>query len=206
MATKNIKNITKVQGSAVFLPGDDIDTDRIIPARFLKCVSFEGMGQYAFYDDRYEKDGQQKEHPLNEKEAKGAKFLVSGCNFGCGSSREHAPQALYRAGFRAILAESFADIFFSNCTGLGLVCAKLSTEHLNAIFECENEGNFSLDLEKLRLSAGNLVLPFEIPPPQREALLSGSWDPLTGLLDNLQEGKNTEKTLPYSSWWFGDEQ
>ena len=111
--------IQQISGPAVPVPGSDIDTDRIIPARFMKCVTFDGLGDYLFYDMRHEEDGTLKEHPLNEERFQGASIFVSGVNFGCGSSREHAPQALYRAGFRAVIAESFAEIFFGNCTTLG---------------------------------------------------------------------------------------
>ena len=121
-----LERITDVSGKGVFLPGNDIDTDRIIPARFMVCVTFEGLGKYAFYDERKNADGSDKVHPLTDPRKQNAKILLSGANFGCGSSREHAPQSLWHYGFRAIIAESFAEIFFGNSTTLGIpcVCAK----------------------------------------------------------------------------------
>ncbi len=122
----SLNKITKVQGTAVYVSGDDIDTDRIIPARFMKCVTFDGLGQYAFYDVRFDENGNSKDHPMDKAEHKEATILISGKNFGCGSSREHAPQSLYHWGIRAIIAESYAEIFFGNCTMLGIPCITLS--------------------------------------------------------------------------------
>lgn len=121
-----LEKIIQVTGRGVYVPGDDIDTDRIIPARFMKCVTFDGLGEFAFYDERKREDGSDKPYPLNDARFLGASILLSGSNFGCGSSREHAPQALYRYGFRAVLAESFAEIFFGNSTTLGMPCAVMN--------------------------------------------------------------------------------
>ena len=118
-----LAKISSVTGRAVYVPGNDIDTDRIIPARFMKCVTFDGLGEFLFHDVRKNGDGSDKPHPLNEPRFKGATILLSGANFGCGSSREHAPQAIQKHGFRAIIAENFAEIFFGNCTTLGIPCA-----------------------------------------------------------------------------------
>ncbi|MDC0291584.1 3-isopropylmalate dehydratase small subunit, partial [Akkermansiaceae bacterium] len=118
-----IAPITQVSGTAVPIPGADIDTDRIIPARFMKCVTFDGLGEYAFYDVRFDPEsGEKTDHPLNDERFDGASILVAGINFGCGSSREHAPQSLTKYGFSAIIAESFAEIFYGNSTTLGLPC------------------------------------------------------------------------------------
>src|SRR5690606_14986619 len=117
-----LPKIVKVQGRGVYVPGDDIDTDRIIPARFMKCVTFDGLGAYAFYDARFDEQGNSKGHPLDDPRFRGATILLSNSNFGCGSSREHAPQALSKFGIRAIIAESFAEIFFGNATTLGMPC------------------------------------------------------------------------------------
>ena len=116
------KAIQQIAGTAVYVPGDDIDTDRIIPARFMKCITFDGLGEYLFYDVRKAEDGTDKAHNLNDPRYAGASVLISGNNFGCGSSREHAPQAILRAGFEAVIAGSFAEIFFGNATNLGVVC------------------------------------------------------------------------------------
>jgi len=118
-----LAKITSVTGRAVNVPGNDIDTDRIIPARFMKCVTFDGLGEFLFHDVRKNDDGSDKPHPLNDPRFKGATILLSGANFGCGSSREHAPQAIQKYGFRAVVAENFAEIFFGNCTTLGIPCA-----------------------------------------------------------------------------------
>ena len=123
MATEPIQQVT---GRGVFVPGDDIDTDRIIPARFMKCITFDGLGEYFFYDVRKDQDGADKVHNLNDTRFKCANIIVSGNNFGCGSSREHAPQAILRAGYTAIVAGSFAEIFFGNSTNLGVVCVTAS--------------------------------------------------------------------------------
>ncbi|MDB4680774.1 3-isopropylmalate dehydratase small subunit [Akkermansiaceae bacterium] len=122
-----IAPITQVSGTAVPIPGADIDTDRIIPARFMKCVTFDGLGEYAFYDVRLDPEsGEKTDHPLNDERFKGASILIAGINFGCGSSREHAPQSLTKYGFSAIIAESFAEIFYGNSTTLGLPCVSSS--------------------------------------------------------------------------------
>ena len=121
-----LEKISQVSGQAVYVPGDDIDTDRIIPARFMKCVTFDGLGEYLFYDMKFKEDGSKKEHPLNDPRFINASIMLSGSNFGCGSSREHAPQSLYRAGFRAVIAGNFAEIFFGNSINLGMPCISLS--------------------------------------------------------------------------------
>ena len=118
----SLERIISVTGRAVHVPGNDIDTDRIIPARFMKCVTFDGLGAYLFNDVRRNADGTDRPHPLNDARFEGATILLSGANFGCGSSREHAPQAIRKHGFRAIVAESYAEIFFGNCTTLGIPC------------------------------------------------------------------------------------
>src|SRR5436190_9487598 len=151
-----LDKITQVTGTGVYVPGDDIDTDRIIPARFMKCVTFDGLGEFAFYDVRLDPTTNEvTDHPLNEDRFKGAKFLLSGSNFGCGSSREHAPQALYRYGFRAIIAESFAEIFFGNCTTLGIPCVYASGADI-AVLAKEIERNpqleVTIDVEHKRVS------------------------------------------------------
>src|SRR6201996_9444377 len=117
-----LQKISKITGTCLVVPGDDVDTDRIIPARFMKCVTFDGLGEFLFHDVRFDENGKPKAHPLNDPAFQGATILIGGRNFGCGSSREHAPQAIYRYGFRAIVAESFAEIFFGNSITLGIPC------------------------------------------------------------------------------------
>src|SRR6478735_9138692 len=129
----SLAKITHVTGRGVFVPGNDIDTDRIIPARFMKCVTFDGLGEFLFYDVRKNADGTDKPHPLNDPRFRGASVLLSGANFGCGSSREHAPQAIRKFGFRAVVAESYAEIFFGNATAIGLACVSAERSAIAAI-------------------------------------------------------------------------
>ena len=173
-------------GRAVPVAGDDIDTDRIIPARFMKCVTFDGLGEFLFYDVRKNQDGTDKEHPLNDPRFKGASVLLSGANFGCGSSREHAPQALYRYGFRAVIAESFAEIFFGNCTTLGIPCVCATAEDIQALaeaIEADPSIEVRVDLDKQRVFYGDKNFTVAMPETAREALVSGKWDPIAELLE-----------------------
>lgn len=185
MALEKIKNIA---GVPAFVPGDDIDTDRIIPARFLKSVTFDGLGEFAFYDERKNADGSDKPHALNT--FPNAKIIVSGMNFGCGSSREHAPQALWRRGIRAIVAGSFAEIFFGNSTTLGIACVSATRENLDKIgaWVSENPGKeISVDVENLRVNFGENSIPVTLPQTVRRALLDGRWDPIADLLENADK-------------------
>ena len=192
--------ITQITGRAVAVPGDDIDTDRIIPARFMKCVTFDGLGEYAFYDERREADGSEKTHPLNDPTFLGANILISGSNFGCGSSREHAPQALYRFGFRAILAESFAEIFFGNATTLGMPCAVMSGADLRALAGLVAEDPkqlITVDLLEGKVSAADIDFPASVPDHAREALISGRWDAIADLLEGITQVREVAKKLAY---------
>jgi len=181
--------VKQVSGHAVFIPGADIDTDRIIPARFMKCVTFDGLGEFAFYDVRYDSEtGAKTNHPLNDERFAGASILIAGQNFGCGSSREHAPQSLRKYGFNGVIAESFAEIFFGNSTGLAMPCVMADAAGIAAL-QAEVEGNpkteITIDLETMRvLSTGGLTIPVTMPDSAREALISGRWDPIQELLDN----------------------
>jgi len=182
--------IKSVQGRAVPVPGSDIDTDRIIPARFMKCVTFDGLGDYLFFDARHQEDGTPKEHPLNEERYQGASVFVSGVNFGCGSSREHAPQALYRAGFRAVIAESFAEIFFGNCATLGIPCVTATSEDiatLGAAIEADPQLEVKVDVEKARVFFGDSNFTVHIPDTAQDALVSGRWDPIAEMLENAEK-------------------
>jgi len=181
--------VKQVSGHAVFIPGADIDTDRIIPARFMKCVTFDGLGEFAFYDVRYDSEtGAKTNHPLNDERFADASILIAGQNFGCGSSREHAPQSLRKYGFNGVIAESFAEIFFGNSTGLAMPCVMADAAGITAL-QAEVEGNpkteITIDLETMRvLSTGGLTIPVTMPDSAREALISGRWDPIQELLDN----------------------
>jgi 3-isopropylmalate/(R)-2-methylmalate dehydratase small subunit len=182
-----LAKVTQVTGTAVHVPGQDIDTDRIIPARFMKCVTFDGLGEYAFYDVRKNADGSDKAHPLNDARFTGASILLSGANFGCGSSREHAPQALYRYGFRAVIAESFAEIFFGNCTTLGIPCVVATAQDIQVLAN-EVERNpkleVTVDLLAEKVFFEDAEMPITVLHSAREALTSGQWDPIAALLDN----------------------
>ncbi len=181
-----LAKITSVTGRAVYVPGADIDTDRIIPARFMKCVTFDGLGEFAFYDVRKHEDGTDREHPLNDARFKGASILLAGPNFGCGSSREHAPQALYRFGFRAIVAESFAEIFFGNCTTLGIPCVIASAEDIKSLaaaVDADPGIEVTVDVANDRVSYGTRSFTARTAPTAKEALTSGHWDPIGELLE-----------------------
>ncbi|PWM29723.1 MAG: isopropylmalate isomerase [Verrucomicrobia bacterium] len=195
-----LEKITEVAGRGVFLPGDDIDTDRIIPARFMVCVTFEGLGKYAFYDERKNADGSDKKHPLTDPRKRGASIILSGKNFGCGSSREHAPQSLWHYGIRAIVAESFAEIFFGNSTTIGMPCVCASAEDIAKIaeiIEADPSKEVRIDLSGLSVSCGDFSCACSIPENARASLMSGAWDPIAQLLDAGCGIDKTAQTLPY---------
>ncbi len=180
--------IKEIRGRGLPLPGDDIDTDRIVPARFLKTVTFDGLGEALFYDERFDAEGRPKDHPLNDPRFRGAKILVVNAGFGTGSSREHAPQAIKRAGFEAIVGESFAEIFFGNATQIGLVCVTAAPEdvaHLMETLERAPETELVLDLDARELRYAGRAVPVFLPEAVREAFLKGRYDPLEVLLEAM---------------------
>jgi 3-isopropylmalate/(R)-2-methylmalate dehydratase small subunit len=195
-----LAKITSVSGRAVYVPGNDIDTDRIIPARFMKCVTFDGLGEFLFYDVRKNADGSDKAHPLNEARFKGATILLSGLNFGCGSSREHAPQAIQKYGFRAVVAEGFAEIFFGNCTTLGIPCMVAKREDIARIAEAVNANpqlEVTLDLDAREIRFGGQVVKATLRESDRDALVNGRWDAIGELLDGRSAIQATAAKLPY---------
>ena len=195
-----LEKILNVKGKGVFVPGNDIDTDRIIPARFMVCVTFEGLGKYAFYDERKNADGSDKIHPLTDARKQNAKILLSGANFGCGSSREHAPQSLWHYGFRAVVAESFAEIFFGNSTTLGIPCVCATAEDIAkiaAVIEENTETEVDVDVNNMKVSAGEVSINCTIPENARNALISGTWDPISELIEAESTTAETAKNLPY---------
>lgn len=198
-----IEPITSVSGTAIPIPGADIDTDRIIPARFMKCVTFDGLGEFAFYDVRFNPEtGEKTNHPLNDERFTNASILLAGINFGCGSSREHAPQSLAKYGFRAIIAESFAEIFFGNSTTLGLPCViarKAQLDELKAAVEADPLIEVLINIEAMTVSGGGITIPVTIPDSTRHALLSGKYDPIAELLANISKIEATAATLAYVS-------
>lgn len=195
-----LPSISKVSGMAVSVPGDDIDTDRIIPARFMKCVTFDGLGDYMFYDVRISEDGEKKAHPLNKSVHADASILISGNNFGCGSSREHAPQAIYRAGFRAVIAEGFAEIFFGNSTQLGMPCVTIAREErmaMAAAVDADPKLEVSIDLVAMEITYGDSKISCSMKPGSRQSLLAGNWDPLEDLVGASSEVSDVAEKLPY---------
>ncbi len=197
MALAQIKDVS---GTGIHLPGDDIDTDRIIPARYLKCVTFDDLAGTHFYDVRFDPDGKPTGHPLDDPRFAGASIMLSGSNFGCGSSREHAPQAIYRSGFRAIIAESFAEIFFGNSTTLGMPCVSASREDIESLAAAIEEDpgtGIRIDLEGMTVSYGDRNFAITMPDSARQALTAGRWDPIQELLDNEKEITSVGDGLAY---------
>ena len=197
-----LEKVTTVSGRAVFIPGADIDTDRIIPARFMKCVTFDGLGEFAFYDVRFNPDtGEKTEHPLNDSRFDDASILLAGVNFGCGSSREHAPQSLAKYGFKAVIAESFAEIFFGNSTTLAMPCVTLTAgeiDQLRQAVEADPAVEITIDLVNKRVrSSTGLDFPLNIAESARDALVAGRWDPIQELLDRESEITAKAKELHY---------
>ena len=189
--------VQNVSGTALIIQGEDIDTDRIIPARFLKCVSFDALGDQVFADDRLELAG---EHPFDQERFKGASILIVNGNFGCGSSREHAPQALMRWGIRAVVGVSFAEIFFGNCLALGIPCASASPDQILAIqasVEKDATRHWTLDLDEMALASDQDRWDVSIDPGPRDMLLSGRWDATSQLLDNSAKVKALMDEIPY---------
>tara|TARA_B100001113_G_C20950637_1_gene552994 strand:+ start:195 stop:806 length:612 start_codon:yes stop_codon:yes gene_type:complete len=189
--------IKSIKGRSLVIKGDDIDTDRIIPARFLKCVSFSALGEQVFADDRKELKGN---HPFDLSHNKGATILIVNDNFGCGSSREHAPQALMRWGIRLILGESFAEIFFGNCLALGIPCLTASKKEINSLQSLVNEDPkqvWDFQLSKLSISNQRATIKLNLEEGAFKMLSSGKWDATSQLLDEKERIKKTFSNLPY---------
>ena len=192
--------IQQITGKGVFVPGDDIDTDRIIPARFMKCITFDGLGEYLFHDVKKTESGEDKAHNLNDPRFSEASIMVTGNNFGCGSSREHAPQSIFRAGYRAVIAGSFAEIFFGNSTNLGIICACASErdrQTLSDAIEDNPNTEITIDLKDEQIRFDKKSIPFEIKSGARESLLNGTYDPLDELLEGSGEVDTVAQTLAY---------
>jgi 3-isopropylmalate/(R)-2-methylmalate dehydratase small subunit len=194
--TPPIGKITQITGQCFSLIGNDIDTDRIIPARFLKCVNFDSLGESVFADDRKNLQGR---HPFDLEENKNASILVVNSNFGCGSSREHAPQALMRWGIKAIIGESFADIFYSNCIAIGIPCFTLAKELIQKIQKNKDDEFLFLeiDLKKSLAKSKDLNFNLEIKESSRKMFMSGEWDATSTLLENENLIENKFTKLPY---------
>ena len=188
--------ISHIRGKPIVLIGDDIDTDRIIPARFLKCVSFENLGESVFKDDRENLKGK---HPFDLTSNKGSSILIVNSNFGCGSSREHAPQALLRWGIRAIIGESFAEIFYSNCVAIGIPCFTLAKKIIKNIQQesIENDSFLEIDINKSILITKSSCLNLEMKNSSKKMFLSGEWDATSTLLENIELIEKKISDLPY---------
>ncbi len=200
-----MNEIKSVSGKGVAVRGNDIDTDRIIPARFLRCVSFDGLTGHAFEDDRLQLKEAGKVHPFDNPAFAEGEILVSGSNFGCGSSREHAPQALVRwnKGIKAVVAESFAEIFFGNCTTLGIPCVTADAAtvgKLTSAVEADPNVTLKLDLEAMTVTFGNETITVSMPEGPRQQLLQGCYDPTMELLAVKEDIQKTAEKIPYFAW------
>jgi 3-isopropylmalate/(R)-2-methylmalate dehydratase small subunit len=191
--------ITKIKARAMPLRGDDTDTDRIIPARYLRCVTFDGLGRYAFQDERFDAAGKAKPHSFNEKRYEGAGVLIVNRNFGCGSSREHAPQALARWGIKAIIGESFADIFSGNCAAIGLVAVTAEPADIARLQELAEPGSLeaTIDLESMKAGIGGVTVPIRMPESRRSNFIAGTWDTTASLASNARLIEERAAKIPY---------
>lgn len=196
------ETVHRVSGTGIPLRGNDIDTDQIIPARYLKAVTFEGLGQFVFFDQRFDDYDNPKDHPFNDEKYQGASILVVNDNFGCGSSREHAPQALMRWGIDAIVGESFAEIFAGNCLALGIPTVEADSETVKALqdyIEEYPEAEITVDVAKQTLEYDEGVVEVVVDAAQRKALVEGVWDTTALLKNNAKTVRETVETLPYVS-------
>jgi 3-isopropylmalate/(R)-2-methylmalate dehydratase small subunit len=192
--------VTAIAGRGIPLSGNDIDTDRIIPARFLRCITFDGLGEHAFTDDRAQLNGQ---HPFDLTQFQGAEVLVVNKNFGCGSSREHAPQAIAKWGIKAIVGESFAEIFFGNCLAMGLPCLTADAETTTTLQNLLNQNPqaiIKVDLETMQVSCAGYTASLSLPEGPRTMLTSGTWDACGQLVAQAQQIRVIAAQLPYVHW------
>ena len=197
-----LAKITSITGRGLAVPGNDIDTDRIIPARFLKAITFDGLGEGLFYDARKAVAAAGQVHPLDDARFRGATILISGANFGCGSSREHAPQAIQKSGFRAVVAESYAEIFFGNSTTIGLACVsagRADIARLTAAVEANPAMEVMVDLVAREIRFGGQSVRLTMRDSARDALIHGRWDPIGELLEGAEAVVATASKLPYLS-------
>ena len=195
-----MSRISTISGRGVYIAGNDIDTDRIIPARFLKCVTFDELGPSLFYDERFDGDGNSRQHVLDESRYDGAEILIADSNFGCGSSREHAPQAIQKFGFKAIIAGSYAEIFHGNSTTLGIPCAVMSDEdraRLASLIESDPTIEVLIDLDSMKVTCANNSFDITMKASTREAFLQGSYDPLDALLERSDDVRIMARRLGY---------
>ncbi|MBE9007225.1 3-isopropylmalate dehydratase small subunit [Fortiea sp. LEGE XX443] len=195
-----VSEVKQVSGRAVPLVGNDIDTDRIIPARFLKAITFDGLGENAFIDDRTSLKG---EHPFDKPQYQGAKVLIVNRNFGCGSSREHAPQAIAKWGIQALIGESFAEIFLGNCVAIGVPCVTAEAvivKQLQELVTTNPQATVTLNLETSQVQIADFTAPVFISEGSRSMFVSGSWDACGQLVANAEQIRATSAKLPYVGW------
>lgn len=195
-----MSQVKSISGRAVPLIGNDIDTDRIIPARFLRCVTFDGLGAQVFADDRLQTNGQ---HAFDQPQYQGANLLVVNRNFGCGSSREHAPQAIAKWGIQALIGESFAEIFFGNCVAMGIPCVTADpadVQKLQAAIAANPQAPVTLDLEAMQVNIADFSLPVTMGEGSRNMFISGTWDACGQLVAQAEQIRATAARLPYVSW------
>ena len=198
--TEDIPEVDYVEGTGVPIRGNDIDTDQIIPARFMKVVTFDGLGEFAFFDLRFDDEDNQKEHPMNEERFQDANVMVVNANFGCGSSREHAPQALMRWGIDAIIGESFAEIFAGNCLALGIPTVTADHETINELQQWVDDnpdGKLEVDVAAETVRYGEEEASVSVDDAQRQALVEGIWDTTALMKANEQAIDETAAQLPY---------
>ncbi|MEO0834916.1 MAG: 3-isopropylmalate dehydratase small subunit [Cyanobacteria bacterium J06642_3] len=195
-----MSEVKQISGKAIAVEGNDIDTDRIIPARFLRCVTFDGLGEHAFKDDRAQAKGQ---HPFDQPQYQGASILVVNNNFGCGSSREHAPQALAKWGINAIVGQSFAEIFFGNCVAIGVPCViapPAEIKQLQTLIKSRPETVITVNLEAMTVNSMDLAIPVTMNEGSRQMFANGTWDNCGQLVRNAEQVKVTALKLPYVNW------
>lgn len=193
--------IMTVSGKAISIEGDDIDTDRVIPARFLKEITFASLGKFPFFDERFDHDMNEKDHPFNHKDRQGARLLFVNKNFGCGSSREHAPQALHRWGIHAIVGESFAEIFASNCITLGIPAVTVSAadmQRIQHLCQSQSQARWTVNLGSGKLSGELGSFDIHMRDHHKNTLMEGLWDSTALLLENPDEVKSLHDSLPYT--------
>ncbi len=195
----NSSQVHTISGRGLPLVGNDIDTDRIIPARFLRAVTFDGLGEQVFTDDRQ----QLAAHPFNQVQYQGAAVLVVNRNFGCGSSREHAPQAIARWGIQALVGESFAEIFFGNCVAMGVPCVTADTDGVAALQKQITDNptvQVTVDLDKMTATASDLSVPVTMGAGPRQMFVKGTWDACGQLVAQAEAIMTTASQLPYVVW------
>ena len=199
-ATEDIPEVDHVSGTGIPLRGNDIDTDQVIPARFMKVVTFDGLGEFAFFDQRFDDEDNPKDHPMNEERFRDASVMVVNSNFGCGSSREHAPQALMRRGIDALIGESFAEIFAGNCLALGIPTVTADHETINDLQQWVDDNpdsEIEIDVASETITYGSNEISVTVDDGQRKALVDGIWDTTALMKANRQAIQETADSLPY---------